>query len=269
MYVVLLYLHVRTVGWLVQAPRAKMNQQRSRRFRASKESREKRESIRQVREELVERGTHSLFSMHSSTYCTLYGNVMAGRGQTHFQCLVLQNICEAAAKWSTALVASKCKWRLGTVLQHHQTLQYVRTQVSNDFAMCCTFVGVELPPEKPAHFDSNCITPGTEFMHYLAKCLRFYVHDRMNNNVAWQNIKVVLSDANVPGEGEHKIMDYIRRQRGRSCRQVEYHPKQVSCQCIFKPKGVMNYCTSEGRRSRCREYVLQQFQGEGSLGMIL
>jgi len=39
------------------APRAKMNQQRSRRFRAAKESRDKREDIKRIRTELIERGT--------------------------------------------------------------------------------------------------------------------------------------------------------------------------------------------------------------------
>nr|CDJ90100.1 Putative 5-3 exonuclease domain containing protein [Haemonchus contortus] len=126
------------------APRAKMNQQRSRRFRASKEAWEKAESIEEQRRRLEEEG-------------------------------------------------------------------------------------VPLPPRKTdeAHFDSNCITPGTPFMARLAEVLRYYIHDRITTDPAWAKIQVILSDANAPGEGEHKIMDFIRKQRSNPA----HNPDTVHCLC--------------------------------------
>ncbi|KAJ4492874.1 XRN 5'-3' exonuclease N-terminus-domain-containing protein [Lentinula edodes] len=76
-------------------------------------------------------------------------------------------------------------------------------------------MGKELSEEEKnkVAWDTNAITPGTPFMDLLAASLRYWVVSKMNTDDGWKGIQVIISDASVPGEGEHKIMDWIRRQR--------------------------------------------------------
>ncbi|CAM9601459.1 unnamed protein product [Ectocarpus fasciculatus] len=63
-------------------------------------------------------------------------------------------------------------------------------------------------------FDSNCITPGTDFMFKLTKAFQAWIEYKMDTDPFWQqNARVVFSGPDVPGEGEHKVMDYIREAR--------------------------------------------------------
>ena len=89
------------------APRAKMNQQRSRRFRAAKEAKEKEDGERKIVQDLIEEGRDmSRYNAH----------------------------------------------------------------------------------ENEDKFDSNVITPGTEFMDRVARGLQYYASERMTNNPGWAGV---------------------------------------------------------------------------------
>ncbi|RAR04095.1 5 -3 exoribonuclease [Stemphylium lycopersici] len=83
--------------------------------------------------------------------------------------------------------------------------------------------GVEMPTEEA--FDSNCITPGTAFMAKLTQQLRYFINKKVSEDIDWQGVEVVLSGHEVPGEGEHKVMEYIRQAKA----QPGYDPNRRHC----------------------------------------
>ncbi|KAJ4346863.1 exonuclease II Exo2 [Didymosphaeria variabile] len=83
--------------------------------------------------------------------------------------------------------------------------------------------GVEMPKEAP--FDSNCITPGTEFMAKLTQQLKYFIAKKVSEDLDWQGVEIVLSGHEVPGEGEHKVMEYIRQAKA----QPGYDPNRRHC----------------------------------------
>lgn len=89
-------------------------------------------------------------------------------------------------------------------------------------------------------FDSNSISPGTEFMHNLGRYIDIHIkkkqkpdtpqnnwrnkdqqnwrNDRQKVNdigreptAEWSNLTVIFANDKVSGEGEHKLLDYIRK----------------------------------------------------------
>ena len=65
-------------------------------------------------------------------------------------------------------------------------------------------------------FDSNALTPGTKFMDYLTKYVDYHIRKKISEDSLWSKIEVVFSNEKVPGEGEHKLINYIRKYGNRN-----------------------------------------------------
>ncbi|KOC61668.1 5'-3' exoribonuclease 1 [Habropoda laboriosa] len=106
-------------------------------------------------------------------------------------------------------------------------------------------------PEQPK-FDSNCITPGTIFMAKLDDYLKYFISYKISTDKFWQKCKIIFSGSQVPGEGEHKIMDYIRYMKA----QPDYDINTKHCLYGLDADLIMlGLCTHEIHFTLLREEV--------------
>ncbi|XP_063710397.1 5'-3' exoribonuclease 1-like isoform X2 [Symsagittifera roscoffensis] len=110
--------------------------------------------------------------------------------------------------------------------------------------------GEVLPDEPP--FDSNCITPGTEFMDRLQQHLKYFTAQKVSTDSKWQGVEIIMSGHDVPGEGEHKIMEFIRAQRSKP----DYDSNTRHCMYGLDADLIMlGLCSHEPHFSLLREEV--------------
>lgn len=62
-------------------------------------------------------------------------------------------------------------------------------------------------------------------MAKLTRQLKYFINKKISEDVDWQGVEIVLSGHEVPGEGEHKIMEYIRLAKA----QPNYDPNIRHC----------------------------------------
>ncbi len=78
-------------------------------------------------------------------------------------------------------------------------------------------------------FNSSVITPGTEFMGELAKFLHYKIRLMLEKRDVSRSVEIVFSPPTVPGEGEHKLLSYIRN--------LPLKERNNASHCMFGPDG--------------------------------
>lgn len=102
-------------------------------------------------------------------------------------------------------------------------------------------------------FDASLLQPGSEFMVKLEYKLRNFVSMKRSTDPLWKLLEVIISGHLIPGEAEHKIVEFIRYQKS----QPGYKPKTRHCLSgLDADLMILGLCLHEPYLSVLREEVV-------------
>jgi len=243
------------------APRAKMNQQRSRRYRSGKEreiesiyygaymqkKREEEEKLERRGEKMKNEGD----SIHGS-YPSL-GEEVYGADAWHLNLdkdIVGNNNTNVdKAHNNAAKNIKKQKQQINKDMEEMEPTRLAgtfetseETKGKDEFDLDYDAY-LELKDEDESSysenntdnnnnaFHSNNITPGTQFFDECTQHLEHFVKYKLHTDPRWKHLTIIFSGPNVPGEGEHKIMDFLRHEKTKH----DYNPN--TRHCLFGQDG--------------------------------
>ena len=216
------------------APRAKLNQQRARRYRSAQEGE-------------IER---TVYDAHKQAL-----EQKRAKEEAEMDDLQHQEDTVMSSK-STKGKQGRAKLREvepGRFTGKFETTQGARRSSTDDQVGTSMDSGDDEESSTKDLFHSNFITPGTPFFQRCTAHLEEFLRDKLANDPAWQHLTIVFSGPNTPGEGEHKILQFMREQK---CR-MDYDPNLRHC--IMGQDGdliMLGLVTHEPNLMLLREQVL-------------
>ena len=87
-------------------------------------------------------------------------------------------------------------------------------------------------------FHHNSITPGTPFLCRCSDHIHNFIRYKLTSgDPAWKDLKIIFSGPNVPGEGEHKIMDFIRKEQKKQESNNKDVKRDLTRHCLMGQDG--------------------------------
>ena len=102
----------------------------------------------------------------------------------------------------------------------------------------------------PENFDKTAISVGTVFMEQLNEFLKSFFRMKTMSDPVWRKPQLIYSSHRVPGEGEHKFLEYLRKQKRMNLLSEEM------VHCVYSPDADLIFLGLQTREPNF--YILRE-----------